>query len=90
MLFYYLFAVNSVGAIITFYDKCAARHGAWRISEKTLFLFCILGGCPGVYFTMRLIHHKTLHKRFMIGIPLIFLMQCAILGVLWYYIERYN
>lgn len=86
MLFYWLIAVNLIGAIVTIHDKRAARRGAWRVPEKTLFLFCFLGGCPGVYAAMRLAHHKTLHKRFMLGIPLIFLIQCAICGILWYYI----
>ena len=53
MLFYWLIAVNLIGAIVTLHDKNAARRGAWRVPEKTLFLFCLLGGCPGVYLTMR-------------------------------------
>ncbi len=42
-----------------------------------------------MYMTMKLIRHKTLHKRFMIGIPLIILLQCAVFlvvtkGNMWY------
>jgi uncharacterized membrane protein YsdA (DUF1294 family) len=73
----YLLVINVIGAGVTLWDKIAARNGAWRIPEKTLFLWCVLGGCPGVYLMMRLIRHKTLHRRFMWGIPLIFLAQCA-------------
>ena len=73
----YLLVINVIGAGVTLWDKIAARTGAWRIPEKTLFLWCVLGGCPGVYLMMRLIRHKTLHRRFMWGIPLIFLAQCA-------------
>lgn len=86
ILFYCLIAVNVAGISITAQDKRAARRGTWRVPERTLFLLCILGGCPGVYLTMRAIHHKTLHKRFMIGIPLIFAAQLAICFVLWYFI----
>ena len=81
-ILFYLLLVNVVGAAVTAWDKRAAQHGAWRVAEKTLFLWCILGGCPGVYLTMRLIRHKTLHKRFMWGIPLIFLAQCVLLFLL--------
>lgn len=84
IFFYWLIAVNIAGISITAQDKRAARRGAWRVPEKTLFLLCILGGCPGVYLTMRAIHHKTLHKRFMIGIPLIFLAQLVVCFILWY------
>lgn len=75
----YILLVNAVGAAVTAWDKRAARRGAWRVPEKTLFLWCVLGGCPGVYLTMRCIRHKTQHKRFMWGIPLIFLAQCALI-----------
>ena len=78
LLFYWLVAINSIAVIVTIWDKLAAINGAWRIPEKTLFLLCVLGGCPGMYLTMQIIRHKTLHKRFMIGIPLIFLAQLAI------------
>ena len=73
VLSYWLIAVNIIAIVITIWDKLAAISGAWRIPEKTLFLLCILGGCPGMYLTMQMIRHKPLHKRFMIGIPLIFL-----------------
>lgn len=81
----YLFIVNGLGAAVTAYDKLAARRGAWRVRERTLFVFCVLGSCPGVYAVMRLMHHKTRHLRFMLGIPLIFAAQCAIAAGLWYY-----
>ncbi len=73
----YLLAVNLLGAAVTAWDKKAARDGAQRVPEKILFAFCALGGGPCVYLTMRLIHHKTLHRRFMWGIPLIVAIQCA-------------
>lgn len=85
LILYYLLAVNLIGAVITSLDKHRAKINAWRIPERTLFLFCIFGGCPGVYFTMRLIHHKTLHKRFMWGIPAIFMLQMLMIGAIWYF-----
>lgn len=86
---YWLTAINILAVVITIWDKLAAIHGAWRIPEKTLFLLCLLGGCPGMYITMQLIRHKTLHKRFMIGIPLIFAAQLILYFALHYGILPY-
>lgn len=33
--------------------------------------------------TMRLIHHKTRKKKFMIGIPVILILQLAAAAVFW-------
>ena len=82
----YLFVINFAGVLAVLLDKHRARRGKWRIPEKTLFLLAGLGGTPGVYLTMRAIRHKTLHKRFMIGLPAIFIAQAALAvgaGVRW-------
>lgn len=81
---YYLALVNLAGAAVTLADKWKARRHRWRVPEKTLFLLCLLGGCPGVYLTMRLCRHKTLHKRFMWGIPAIFFVQLALAAAVYY------
>lgn len=80
----YLAAINIIGIIMTARDKRAARRGTWRVPERTLFMLCILGGCPGVYAAMRLMRHKTLHKRFMWGIPAIFIVQIIIVGLIYF------
>lgn len=84
LILYYLLAVNVLGAFAAALDKWKARHGRWRVPERTLFAFCVLGGCPGVYLTMRAVHHKTLHKRFMWGIPAIFIVQIGIASAICY------
>lgn len=81
-IFCYLIGVNLLGAAVTAWDKRQARRGGWRVRERTLFLWCLLGGSAGVYVTMRCIRHKTLHRRFMWGIPLIAAAQCALLFLL--------
>ncbi len=73
----YLFIINFMGVAAVLLDKYQARRHKWRVPEKTLFLLAALGGTPGVYLTMRAIRHKTLHKRFMIGLPLIFALHLA-------------
>ena len=85
---WYLLAVNVLGALAVVLDKWKAKRGAWRIPERTLFAFCILGGCPGVYLAMRAKRHKTLHKRFMWGIPAIFILQIAIIATIYYFLFK--
>ena len=85
MLYIWFIAINVAGIAVTVHDKSAARRGAWRVSERTLFALRLLAPCPGVHLPMSIIYSKTCHKRFMIGIPLIFLAQCTITGILWYY-----
>ncbi|MBQ7597908.1 MAG: DUF1294 domain-containing protein [Clostridia bacterium] len=76
----YLSAVNLLAAVLTVIDKRRAVRHAWRIPEKVLFLVALLGGSIGEYCTMRLIRHKTLHKRFMWGLPAMFMLQLALAG----------
>ena len=77
-LLIYLAAISLVSVIVCVTDKRHAKKGKRRIRESNLFLLSALGGSAAMYITMRVIHHKTLHKRFMIGIPLIALIQAAL------------
>lgn len=61
-------------------DKAKARRGLWRIPERTLWLFALLGGAPGGFAAMRLFHHKTRHWYFRWGFPILALLQLALLG----------
>ena len=78
--------VVNVGAVIVCaVDKFCAKKGWHRVRESTLFIVSFLGGALGMYITMKLIRHKTLHKRFMIGLPLMILLQAAILIYVLYH-----
>lgn len=79
----YLLVLNMIAVIVCIIDKVKARRQNWRVSEKTLFLISILGGAVGMYMTMKIVHHKTLHKRFMIGLPIIIIIQCATLMLIY-------
>ena len=74
----WLIVINVISVIICIADKIKAKKHKRRISEKTLFLLSFLGGALFMYITMRLIRHKTLHKRFMIGLPLIILLHAVL------------
>lgn len=76
----YFILINLGAAFVTYLDKCKAMQRKWRISERTLFLFALLGGSFGMFVTMKTIRHKTHHKRFMIGLPVIFFIEAIFVG----------
>ena len=75
----YLIIINALGMLLMIVDKSRARKRLSRISEVNLFTIAILGGSFGILFTMILIRHKTRHKKFSIGLPLIIVCQIALL-----------
>lgn len=84
----YLGIVNVAGFILPAVDKRRAKKDRWRIRESTLFLISALGGSVAMYISMRLFHHKTKHKRFMIGIPVIIVLQLGAVFAVWYFFIR--
>ena len=76
----YLLAVNLAAFVLMGADKRKARRGAWRISERVLFLPALLGGALGGVLGMRTFHHKTRHWYFRWGFPLLLALQLAGLG----------
>ena len=83
-LMIYLLLVNAAGLLLMLIDKWKAIHDRCRIPEKTLFLTAVLGGSIGTMIGIYLFRHKTRHRSFTIGIPVILLLQCAAAFGLWY------
>ena len=75
---FYLVVVNVVTFFIYGIDKRKAMHGKWRISEISLFAWAIIGGSIGAWMGMYLWHHKTCHKKFTYGIPLLLIVQVVL------------
>ena len=80
--------------VITFFvfgaDKLQAKRkekkdAVRRVPEKTLFLLAAIGGSVGALLAMRAFHHKTLHRAFRFGIPLILALQIILPFGLWLY-----
>lgn len=46
-------------------------------------MMAAIGGSVGAWAGMKLWHHKTRHKKFRYGIPVIFALQIALAGYLW-------
>ena len=79
----YLIFLNLVGFLIMGEDKRRAKMHRWRISERMLFLVSILGGSIGTWAGMYVFRHKTRHWYFVMGMPLILILQIA--GAVWLY-----
>lgn len=75
----YILIIN----IVTFFaygiDKYKAKKSLWRIPEATLLLLAAIGGSVGAFLGMKVWHHKTLHKKFKYGVPIILLLHLALL-----------
>ena len=77
-IIYYLI-INLTGFAIMGIDKRKAIKGAYRIPEATLFCVALLGGSLGTTLGMNLFRHKTKHWYFVVGMPLIFFAQLALM-----------
>lgn len=74
----YLIAISVISVVVCIYDKIAAKHNPrHRTRERTLLLLSAMGGSVAMLLTMLLIRHKTKHAKFMVGIPVIILLQAA-------------
>ena len=80
LIIYFCFSLLAV--CLTVYDKYAAKRKKARVPEKTLFITALFGGSLAMYIGMLVIRHKTKHKRFMVGLPVIALAQAALLAII--------
>ena len=86
LLLWSLVAFIAMGA-----DKRKAQKGKWRVPEATLFLFALRGGGLGATRGMHVFHHKTKHWYFRWGLPLILLVQVALVAwAVWHFGLRGN
>lgn len=79
----YVAIANLLGFASMGIDKYRAQNHKWRISEAMLFFFAIIGGSIGSIVGMHFFRHKTKHKAFTIGLPIILLIQIVVTVYLW-------
>lgn len=76
-----LYVVASVIAFLAYgHDKSAAVRNAWRVQERTLHLFSLLGGWPGAVAAQRLFRHKSSKASFQTTYWITVVLNCAALG----------
>ena len=78
ILLIYLLAANIVTFVVFGIDKYKAKRDLWRIPEASLLTMAVIGGSIGAWLGTKVWHHKTLHKKFKYGIPLIIALQAAL------------
>jgi len=81
----YLVIISLIAIVLTCHDKRAAKRNSKRVSERTLLLISVLGGSLAMFITMLRIRHKTKHLKFMVGIPIINLLQVAAVLLILYW-----
>lgn len=77
LILLYLLIINAIGFLLMLVDKLKARKNLWRIPEATLMLVAVIGGSVGSLIGMYTVRHKTKHRKFTLGIPLILALQIA-------------
>jgi len=87
ILLAYVALISLISIIVCIYDKKISKKNRveLRTPEKTLLILSALGGSVAMFITMLLIRHKTKHVKFMLGIPLIILVQAAAVFALFYF-----
>lgn len=85
LLLLYLMIINAAAFVLMLVDKQKARKRKWRIPEAMLLGSAVIGGSIGAWLGMQIFRHKTLHKKFYLGIPFILGVQAAIGVIYWYY-----
>ena len=74
----YFMIINLVGFVMMCVDKQLAIHQKNRVPEKVLFLIAIIGGSLGGILGMYAFRHKTKHVSFVIGMPVILIIQLVL------------
>ena len=82
----FLLSVNVIAFFMYGIDKWKAKKDKWRTSEATLLWLAVIGGSIGAWLGMKVWHHKTMHKKFRYGLPLILIMQIALVIFAYEYI----
>ena len=77
----YPIAINILAYSLMGVDKTNARRNKRRIPEAALFLVALLGGSLGAVVGMNFFRHKTKHWYFVVGMPLILILQLA--AIFW-------
>lgn len=82
----YIVLINIITYIVYAYDKRQAKNHKWRVKESTLLLLALAMGSIGALIAMYTLRHKTRHRKFTIGVPLILIINIFTMYFLKVYI----
>ena len=87
----YLLIISVISVVLSILDKIAARRRALRVPDAVFFLLAAMGGSLSMYIGMLIIHHKTRHRKFRYGLPVIMALQiAAFLLAVWLWTEKHS
>ena len=84
ILLAYIAVISLISIVVCIYDKKISKKNRveLRTPEKSLLILSALGGSVAMFITMLIIRHKTKHVKFMLGIPLIMIIQAGVIFLL--------
>ena len=83
----YIAVISIISIVVCIYDKKISKKNRveLRTPEKTLLILSALGGSVAMFITMLIIRHKTKHFKFMVGIPVIMVIQAVAVFLLFHF-----
>lgn len=82
----YFAMINVVAFFVYGIDKWKSQHDRWRVPESMLLGLAAIGGSVGAWLGMKVWHHKTQHKKFKYGVPVMLLIQISL--VVWLFFSK--
>ncbi len=76
---FFAVAINLLGFLCMGIDKLCAKAHLFRFPERFLMFLATLFGSAGVGLGMLLFHHKIRKPRFAWGVPILLILQCAVI-----------
>ncbi len=77
----WLIATNLTAFIAFAYDKSVAGRRWARVPESVLLGIALIGGSPGALISMRLVHHKTAKRSFLLKMAIVLVLQVVLIAV---------
>ena len=82
----YFVLINLICFALFGIDKYKSKHDKRRIPERVLLWTAFFGGCLGALLGMWTFRHKTQHARFRILVPVMLVLQIAlVIAGFWYF-----
>lgn len=76
----HLLSINLVTWLAYCHDKKVSITGGWRIPERTIHAFALIGGTPAAWLAQRKLRHKNRKQSFQMMFWFIFALQLVFLG----------